>query len=322
MPVQLPLDDPLQNDARSALKVGKAVLADAKIVLKPLAKLVHYINKKLSKVYILKIPVMFLIHVVFFVVLLTMFIPHYSRLYSKNSFFATLSSNLLLFGLADSLAQTITRVFSSNTASLSLGTVNSHTNSRSDNSGIPEPASLYLDSPSLENHQFFFDYDEDIYSEGDDDIDNEILLFGNQVPADLKIFNYRRLIGFIVWGFFISIPQYLWYKILNGLYVDDPKFITVLERVLADQLCYSPLSLAGFFYYSSIIMEGGNKATFKQKMQSIYVSTLAANYCVWPVVQFINFLVVPKSYQVPFSSTIGVMWNCFLSIQNARSTNK
>lgn len=53
------------------------------------------------------------------------------------------------------------------------------------------------------------------------------------------------------------------------------------------------------------------------EIQRLYIGTLGCNYLLWPAVQFINFLAVPKHLQVPFSSSVGVLWNCFLSMRNA-----
>lgn len=122
---------------------------------------------------------------------------------------------------------------------------------------------------------------------------------------------------FYVLGIFISFFQAPWYKFLNFFYTEDPTVVQVFERVLSDQLLYSPISLYCFFMFSNYVMEGGDKDTLGKKIQRLYISTLGCNYLVWPMVQFINFLIMPRDFQAPFSSSVGVVWNCFLSMRNA-----
>ncbi|GMM32760.1 hypothetical protein DASC09_000850 [Saccharomycopsis crataegensis] len=352
MPLQLPLNDnellstlgesPFQDKLVYFYDATKDILIKIKTILKtistPCYNVLQMVNRRLSRVFVLKIPVIYLLNIFAFVLLLLKFIPHYSRLYATLGLPATLISNLLLFGLADSLAQTLTRILTRRPSHHII--VHQYDELASPSISSTASQIPYSDDNHSERFQIFVDYgDEDDYHEDTspasgirrdfEQSDNHSITSiasnsdayrgMNTTNQNFEIFDYHRLAGFMVWGFFISFPQFFWYMILNGLYVDDPKFITVLERVLADQLFYSPLSLAGFFYYSNTILEGGDKASFKKKMKKIYISTLAANYCLWPAVQFINFLVLPKPYQVPFSSSVGVLWNCFLSIRNAQS---
>lgn len=283
----------LEDDQLREFPVTLENLKQAFVVIIFLLRPLQYVNKRLLAIVISKVPLMNWINITVFVFLLIRFIPRYSRLYANNKLTTTLISNLLLFGLADSLAQTLGRLFLRQ-------------------SPVQLPVVESLVSPQEESFQIFVDY-------GEEDDDDNTSSFAAPAAGHVVPFDFGRLLGFMLWGFIMSFFQLTWYIILNDLYVDDPKFITVLERVLADQLCYSPVSLAAFFYYSSIILEGGDKSTFKRKFNKIYLSTLAVNYCVWPAVQFINFLAMPKQYQVPFSSSVGVLWNCFLSIRNAQS---
>lgn len=320
MSLQLPIHSlEIENVLPGSLLRQKlsGAISMMKYLLRPLLILLDVINRRLSQIIVMRLPLMHSINVFVFVSLLIKYIPVYSRFYAVLRLPATLAMNLLLFGLADCLAQTIVRFFSGNRPISIPPTISN--------------APSYSDAGESEI-QVLEDYgDGEEYANSSAPASGRVLGQINIAPTTDDIealassatssitFDYERLMGFMLWGFFISFPQFFWYMILNGLYVDDPKFITVLERVLADQLFYLPLSLAGFFYYSSVVLEHGDKNTFKAKMKKVYISTLAANYCLWPAVQFINFLAMPKAYQVPFSSSVGVLWNCFLSMRNAQA---
>lgn len=111
--------------------------------------------------------------------------------------------------------------------------------------------------------------------------------------------------------------QVPWYVILNMLFTEDPSIVQTFERILSDQLFYSPISLYCFFAFANYIMEAGDVYTFRSKIKKIYLSTLAINYMLWPLMQFVNFSFIPKDDQPLFSSCVSVVWNVVLSLRNA-----
>lgn len=248
------------------------------------------------------------------VALLLCFTSVYRKLYDASALFATMCTNILLFGISDILAQSI-HCYLSYTVDPVPQVIDSTARNimnriRGDSVTDRDTESGY----ESDNLSVFNDYgisptptDEIYHSEYDD-------------APETHIFDFYRWICFMSWGFILSFFQVPWYKFLNYFYTEDPTVVQVLERVLSDQLLYSPVSLYCFFMYSNYIMEGGDAETFGKKIQRLYISTLGCNYLVWPTVQFINFLVVPKHFQVPFSSSVGILWNCFLSMRNASSS--
>ena len=51
------------------------------------------------------------------------------------------------------------------------------------------------------------------------------------------------------------------------------------------------------------IAEGGGRRAVSKKLQEIYLPALKANWMLWPVVQILNFRVVPLQFQI-------VSFNC------------
>lgn len=239
----------------------------------------------------------------------------YTGLYMKNSLITIIVTNLVLFGISETLAQTllcykanapiISLIFDNNTRDfLSFNSNDILTDGTFPNNEVDDLERFvdYIDNESTHEDVALNDYD------------------GNPLhnPIELSYFKFSRLAGFMVWGFIMAFCQCWWYKFLQ-IYSKDPKFIEVLRKVLTDQLFYSPISLFCFFTYGTIVLENGTWDDTKEKLRRIYLKTLIVNYSVWFPVQFINFLLVPRSFQVPFSSSISVLWNCFLSMRN--STN-
>lgn len=140
------------------------------------------------------------------------------------------------------------------------------------------------------------------------------------LSTHLSHFNFARLAGFMCWGFIMAFVQCWWYRFLQ-IYSKHPQFVEVLRKVMSDQFCFSPLSLFCFFTYGTMVLESGTWNDTLAKLRKLYLQTLLINYCVWFPVQFINFLLVPRDLQVPFSSSVSVLWNCFLSMRNSSSSD-
>lgn len=46
------------------------------------------------------------------------------------------------------------------------------------------------------------------------------------------------------------------------------------------------------------VAEGGGKRAVAQKLRDMYLPTLKANFMVWPLVQIINFRLMPIQFQL------------------------
>jgi hypothetical protein len=57
------------------------------------------------------------------------------------------------------------------------------------------------------------------------------------------------------------------------------------------------LGLASFFSFMTVA-EGGGKRAVWSKFQEVYIPALKANYMVWPLVQVLNFRVMPIQFQI------------------------
>ncbi|AAS53939.2 AFR568Cp [Eremothecium gossypii ATCC 10895] len=229
----------------------------------------------------------------------------YGWLYERSVLVATYCSNVLLFGLSDCAAQGLACAAT-----------------EASRAGGPLAATRELLVQLRPQPPVRLDEEDELRAFSDYGPRPESHMTESEgvwVEEEPRRFDFYRWGCFMLWGAVMANFQVPWYRLLNYLYTDDPTVVQVLERVLSDQLLYSPLSLYCFFWYSNYVIEGGTEETFALKIQRVYVSTLGCNYAVWPLVQFLNFLVIPKSLQVPFSSSVGVLWNIFLSLRAASS---
>ncbi|CUS20313.1 LAQU0S01e03796g1_1 [Lachancea quebecensis] len=269
---------------------------------------------------LLRVGVVHWVMLAVWAVLLLKMASVYERWYARSALFTTICTNALLFGTSDILAQCVLQY---TWAPVDPTPVPLDTTARA----LASRYALFTDQePDADGASIFNEYgprgsSPDAASSG---VLEQQLGYSNSAssaplaqPLRAPSFDFYRWVCFMAWGSFLSFFQVPWYRILNYLYTEDPTVVQVLERVLSDQLVYSPISLYCFFMYASYIMEKGDAASFRTKIQRLYIGTLGCNYLLWPAVQFINFLAVPKHLQVPFSSSVGVLWNCFLSMRNA-----
>jgi hypothetical protein len=91
-----------------------------------------------------------------------------------------------------------------------------------------------------------------------------------------------------------------------------------IKRMITDQTLFAPAGLVVFFTAMGL-SETGKWEGVKEKFRDAYVPALIANYKVWPLVQFINFKFMPLQYRLPFASSIGIVWNAYLSWLNNAS---
>lgn len=282
------------------------------------------LQKNICNYKILNITLLHWILLPLWVSILIYFTSIYKTFYNKHKLFATMCTNILLFGLSDILAQCISCFFMSSIDPIPqfIDNANSH---------IIHSMLYRNTSENIEN-----DIESDDYSVFNDYGLTPVTSYDTNVSTDINnifnlentlrneesytIFNIWRWICFMGWGAFISNFQVPWYRLLNFFFTTDPTLIQTFERVLCDQLVYSPIFLFLFFTYSNYVTEDGNDSTLRIKIQRIYFSTLGCNLIVWPIAQIINFSIVPKHLQVPFSSSVGVLWNCFLSMRNSSNS--
>lgn len=252
----------------------------------------------------------------------------YTGLYMKNSLITIIVTNLVLYGISETLAQSLLSYnpteprlsFKFNRNTGGYGGISFNPNNYGDMNRVgdfsDEHVAMESDDEDLNR---FIDYIQD----NDSTYESPSMQPYNpdMTPLPLELieltyYQFNRLAGFMCWGFIMACVQCWWYKFLQ-IYSKDPKFIEVLRKVLTDQLCFSPISLFCFFTYGTIVLESGNWNDVKAKLDRIYMKTLLINYSVWFPVQFFNFLLVPRDFQVPFSSSVSVLWNCFLSMRNS-----
>lgn len=89
-------------------------------------------------------------------------------------------------------------------------------------------------------------------------------------------------------------------------------------RVAVDQLCWSPVGIALYFGCMGA-MEGEPAAAVQARLHEGWWETLVTNWRVWPLLQLVNFGLVPVAHRLVVVNVASVVWNTYMSYENWRA---
>ncbi|KAF9929329.1 hypothetical protein FBU30_001690 [Linnemannia zychae] len=150
--------------------------------------------------------------------------------------------------------------------------------------------------------------------------------------------DYMRTGRFMFYNFSVAPIIHTWYTILDKNFPIAAQAINTkqnqqlasrviatmkpaMKRVAADQILFAPVGLVMLFS-GLTVLEGGGVQQIKDKLHNTFIPTLKANYLVWPMVQLVNFSVMPLQLRLPFVSMVGIAWNAYLSLMNTRGKER
>ncbi|XP_076250883.1 mpv17-like protein [Rhynchophorus ferrugineus] len=135
-----------------------------------------------------------------------------------------------------------------------------------------------------------------------------------QTMAGKNINNYdwMQALRFSLYGGLFTAPTlYAWIRLSTKLWpVTTLK--TSITKAFVEQVTYGPAALICFFFGMSLL-EGKSLNDAKVEVQKKFLPTWKVGFCVWPIVQTLNFQYIPEKNRVPFVSACSLVWCCFLA---------
>jgi protein Mpv17 len=112
-------------------------------------------------------------------------------------------------------------------------------------------------------------------------------------------FDFERLTRFMAYGFLMAPVQFKWFQFLSRAFPLTKTASTgpAMKRVALDQFIFAPMGLSAFFLFMTIA-EGGGRRAIAHKFRDAYLPALKANFILWPMVQILNFRVIPVQFQL------------------------
>ncbi|KAG0425282.1 hypothetical protein HPB47_027537 [Ixodes persulcatus] len=134
-----------------------------------------------------------------------------------------------------------------------------------------------------------------------------------------QFFDTQRAARFFLMGILYRGPVwYVWFRLLDRRFGAGNAPRTVIKKLLSDQILFRPTSLFCFLGLLSVLHRRP-WVDVKKTIWADYVSVLKTGYMFWPVVQLINYGWVPCHFRLIYFSSLGVVWNTYLSWKVNRS---
>jgi len=136
--------------------------------------------------------------------------------------------------------------------------------------------------------------------------------------------NHTRALKFVAYYLILVPIAHYWYKLLDVAFPKKkekdgnakPSLIdsSVLKKLAADELLFDPFCIV-FFYTVISILERKNPSEIKDRIVENYWPTQKASWKLWPMVQLVNFAVIPGHLRILFINVVSFFWGIFLQVQ-------
>ncbi|KAL1140633.1 hypothetical protein AAG570_000563 [Ranatra chinensis] len=85
-----------------------------------------------------------------------------------------------------------------------------------------------------------------------------------------------------------------------------------VAKAAVEQISYTPFAMVSF-YFGMSLLEGKTVREAGSEVGEKFIPTYKVGICVWPVLQTINYMLVPEKNRVVFVSICSLMWTSFLA---------
>ncbi|KAK2143766.1 hypothetical protein LSH36_814g00016 [Paralvinella palmiformis] len=133
----------------------------------------------------------------------------------------------------------------------------------------------------------------------------------------LRTYDARRTSRYTGVGLLVAGPaMYAWYTRLDRI-VKGTKSLAVIKKVALDQVLFLPVYLASFISLMSIL-RGERASRLRGQLRRDFGSLLVTSYKIWPLVQTINFYLVPLHHRILVMNCVSIAWNTYLGWRTER----
>jgi len=126
-------------------------------------------------------------------------------------------------------------------------------------------------------------------------------------------FDCARTLNFMSYGLLINGPLlHITFSKVIPCFARGSSMSDVVKKLLFTQTVFSWVSIGSFYLYTSALERKGIEGT-KNELREKLMPTMFANWKAWPLLQLINFALVPPPLQVLYVNFMQIWWNAYLS---------
>lgn len=134
-----------------------------------------------------------------------------------------------------------------------------------------------------------------------------------------KEYDYQRTFNFMSYGLLANGPAlHFTYSRIIPTFAKGNDLRALGKKLLFTQTVFSVVSIASFYIFVSRL-EGKDLEGTKDELKAKLLPTLCTNWKVWPLLQLINFALVPPQLQVLYVNFMQLWWNVYLSFMKNSS---
>ncbi|CAH0401644.1 unnamed protein product [Chilo suppressalis] len=129
--------------------------------------------------------------------------------------------------------------------------------------------------------------------------------------------NWGRAARFGVFGTFFMAPVFYGWLKYSSRFFTRKDLITAMTRAVVEQVSYSPLAMAYFFFGMSVL-EGKRYKECVKEVQEKFWPTYKVGVIFWPTAQTLNFYLVSEKNRMVFVSAASFVWTVYLAHMKAK----
>uniref|UniRef100_A0A1B0A0A3 Mpv17-like protein n=1 Tax=Glossina pallidipes TaxID=7398 RepID=A0A1B0A0A3_GLOPL len=129
---------------------------------------------------------------------------------------------------------------------------------------------------------------------------------------NFKNYDYWRMLRFSVFGsLYVAPTLYGWVKLSTAMWPQMTLRVG-LKKAAVEQISYGPFACASFFIGMSLLEGKTFKEAIEETKQKFW-PTFEVAMCIWPIIQTINFSMIPEKNRIVFVSICSIIWTTFLA---------
>lgn len=134
-------------------------------------------------------------------------------------------------------------------------------------------------------------------------------------------FDYMEAARFSLYGsFYVAPTLYCWLRSASYFW-PKPDLKSAITKALVEQVTYTPAAMCSFFFGINLL-ELKPVSECIEEVKIKFWPTYKIGVCVWPVLQTINFFLIPEKNRVVYVSVCSLVWTCFLAYMKTRETKR
>ncbi|XP_063834479.1 mpv17-like protein [Ostrinia nubilalis] len=124
--------------------------------------------------------------------------------------------------------------------------------------------------------------------------------------------NWARAARFSFFGTFFMAPVFYGWMKYSSRFFKRKDLITAISRAAVEQVSYSPLAMAYFFFGMSML-EGKPYKVCVNEVREKFWPTYKIGMVFWPTAQTLNFYFVSEKNRIVFVSAASFVWTVYLA---------